>query len=153
MLGISSRSSCRKWLYDARRILRHSKWSNIKWCKLGCKNKKITDIKLIPRNIRRALRKNYVCGLLKLFWARNLYFSKNKSRRSFSKSMNFKFMVPCILNNGNFIQLDDTVLFWYFYTHSTYFGYLSPIFRSDTANWSSWYNNIWVGVASGWLSQ
>jgi hypothetical protein len=29
----------------------------------------------------------------------------------------FKFMVPCILNNGNFVQLDDTVLFDTF-THS-----------------------------------
>jgi hypothetical protein len=56
-------------------------------------------------------------------------------------------------HNGNFVQLDDTVLFDTF-THTLHVsGIYHPSSGATTANWSGWYNNLWVGVVCGRLSQ
>jgi HD-GYP domain-containing protein (c-di-GMP phosphodiesterase class II) len=75
MLGISSRSSCKKWFkqveiftaYDARKILKQIKNNpTLSGTILAAKIKKSQHKKVNPETIRRVLRKSDVYGLLKL---------------------------------------------------------------------------------------
>jgi hypothetical protein len=57
----------------------------------------------------------------------------------------FKFMVPCIINNGVLSPTWWRCFYFDTFTHAVHVsGIYHPSSGATTANWSGWYNNWWV---------